>query len=390
MKTVAFVMPPVLPVPCVKGGAIETLVQFLIDENEKKGVFYFLVFTVWDELAEKESRKYKYTEFVFIDINTKSYKIKYQVSRIARKVMGKRPIFLDEYHSKVYLEIRKRKVDFCIAEGGSIISEFEAISKFIGREKMAIHIHANFYPPKGTEKIFANVLAISDFVANTWASNSTSDIFVLKNCISDAFFQVCSEDSKQKLRKSLNFCEEDYVLLFCGRLVPEKGVKELILAVKKIPQVKLLIIGRTETNTKKQIQYKIELDEIICNTDNVTALPYIDNKELPVYYQSVDALVVPSMCEEGAGMVVVEGMASGKPIILTQSGGMREYISDEGCYVVQRKDMEQELRKAILSLEKSKEFGKLMGQKNKIDAAQYTQESYYKNFVTYMERKLNG
>ena len=64
--------------------------------------------------------------------------------------------------------------------------------------------------------------------------------------------------------------------------------------------------------------------------NQVIHVGYINNDELYKYYQIADMQAVPSMWEEAAGLVAIEGMASGLPLVVTRSGGMVEYV-DEKC-----------------------------------------------------------
>ena len=58
-----------LPVPAVKGGAVENLIVNLIDENEINKNIKFTIFSIFDQQAQVESKKYKNTEFIFIKTN---------------------------------------------------------------------------------------------------------------------------------------------------------------------------------------------------------------------------------------------------------------------------------------------------------------------------------
>ena len=68
MKKIAFVMPWLLPMPPVRGGAVETLVDALIRENEANPRFRITVFSPDDELARQEYPKYRHAEFVPIRV----------------------------------------------------------------------------------------------------------------------------------------------------------------------------------------------------------------------------------------------------------------------------------------------------------------------------------
>ena len=64
MRKICFVTCGALPVPAIKGGAIEQLIELLINENERTPKFEFTVVECCDSKVEQEFKKYKYTHFV--------------------------------------------------------------------------------------------------------------------------------------------------------------------------------------------------------------------------------------------------------------------------------------------------------------------------------------
>lgn len=58
--------------------------------------------------------------------------------------------------------------------------------------------------------------------------------------------------------------------------------------------------------------------------------------------------MIPSLCEDAAPLVPIEGMCSGLPLIVTDSGGMIEYIDDACALVVSRDEIVKNLTKAIM------------------------------------------
>ena len=57
MKKICFITQCVLPIPTVKGGAVETLVEYFLDENEKKPKYQFTVISASDSDAQKKISK---------------------------------------------------------------------------------------------------------------------------------------------------------------------------------------------------------------------------------------------------------------------------------------------------------------------------------------------
>jgi len=136
--------------------------------------------------------------------------------------------------------------------------------------------------------------------------------------------------SDLKLPKGSSLKREKYaqpdekIVFFIGRLVPEKGVQTLLQAVPKItssiPKTKFLIAGKGpyEAHLKNEaISLKIE--------KNVTFLGYVDDTERNALYRYADVVVFPSLYEP-FGIVALEGMATGSPTVVADTGGFRKII----------------------------------------------------------------
>ena len=62
---IAFLTVGTSPVPATKGGAVENLIEDLLDENENKHCFDFSVLSLYEDKAWKQAKKYKYSDFYF-------------------------------------------------------------------------------------------------------------------------------------------------------------------------------------------------------------------------------------------------------------------------------------------------------------------------------------
>ncbi len=117
--------------------------------------------------------------------------------------------------------------------------------------------------------------------------------------------------SKSKSKINLGW-QNQFVVLFVGRLVPEKGVPELVLAAKSFKtDIKLKIAG-----SGPLLEYAKEY-----------SVGRIDQNLLPTYYSASDLLIVPSMHEEGYGRVIIEALSCGLPVIAANRGAIPEAIS---------------------------------------------------------------
>lgn len=116
---------------------------------------------------------------------------------------------------------------------------------------------------------------------------------------------------------SVNRIKEKYgtpLILFVGRLVYYKGVNYLVDAICKIPTASLVIIGSgpLEKELKNQIT-RLNLQ------DRIHILPEVDEETLHSFYEACDIFVLPSVEKsETYGIVQIEAMACGKPVICTE------------------------------------------------------------------------
>lgn len=139
---------------------------------------------------------------------------------------------------------------------------------------------------------------------------------------------------------------DDY-LLYTGRIVPEKGVREAI-AVARETHHRLLIIGPTYPHAMTYFeQYvKPQLDE------QILYLGFVERDQMIKYYQKAKALLTPVQWEEPFGLTTIEAMACGTPVISFNRGAAPEIINDQTTgYIV---DTTAEMIEAVHKLSKIK------------------------------------
>jgi len=138
----------------------------------------------------------------------------------------------------------------------------------------------------------------------------------------------------KELMANLNIGKDDFVILYVGRMVWEKGPEYVLNSFKLLnePKAKLVMIGSgpeskwIDTLVKR---YGIE--------DKVIYIPKVPYVEMPRYYSIADVFVLPSTAtptwQEQFGMVFIEAMASGVPVIAGHSGSIPEVVGDAGILV---------------------------------------------------------
>src|SRR3989338_6915602 len=128
------------------------------------------------------------------------------------------------------------------------------------------------------------------------------------------------------LKEKLGIKMDERVIITVSRLVPKNGVRDIIGAmpetIKKIPNAKLLIIGRgkLEKDLRDQVR-ELSLGK------NVLMIGEVENDKLPDYLLVSDVFVRPSL-SEGLGTAFLEAMAAGVPIIGTPVGGITDFLID--------------------------------------------------------------
>jgi len=132
---------------------------------------------------------------------------------------------------------------------------------------------------------------------------------------------------------------EDF-FLFVGRITPEKGVAEAIEAAR-IADVNLVIVGPPITGPYWEERIRPYLGEKIKYVGHV---PY---RELCQYYQKARAILVPIQWEEPFGLVMIESMACGTPVIAFRRGSVPEVIKDKktGFIVENVNEMAEAIKK---------------------------------------------
>ena len=166
---------------------------------------------------------------------------------------------------------------------------------------------------------------------------------------------------KNKIRKKYNISEDDKVVLFVGNLEAYKGCEYLLSAfsivAKEMNDAYLILVGKGSLESRlKEVAMKFDVK------NKVFFAGYVRDNELPYYYAACDVFVLPSISEyEGFGIVQLEAMACGKPVIATNIPGVREVDKKELATIhVPPKD-KRALAEALLTILKDEKLAIKMG-----------------------------
>jgi len=134
-----------------------------------------------------------------------------------------------------------------------------------------------------------------------------------------------SEHRNCKLRKEFGIPEDKTLFVTVRNLVPRMGIENLIRSFKNsqpLKQTAYLLIGGTGF-LNNHLQDIVNLNAL---QDSIKFLGYIPDKQLPTVYQSADYFVLPTSSLEGFGLVILEAMACGTPVLGTPVGAIPEIL----------------------------------------------------------------
>lgn len=155
-------------------------------------------------------------------------------------------------------------------------------------------------------------------------------------------------------------------VLFVGRLEKRKGVETLFRAmpavIDKIPSVQFNIVGSDTPTSPEGGSYREYLIKHLNPKyhNNVRFIGYVNNDELNEYYRDCDVFVAPSLYES-FGLIYLEAMARGKPVIGCRVGGVPEVVKEGYTGLLVAPGNEKELTDAILTLLLKTELRTSMG-----------------------------
>lgn len=145
------------------------------------------------------------------------------------------------------------------------------------------------------------------------------------------------------------------IILFVGRLEKRKGLDVLLYAlsdiIKVYPKAKLLVVGSGPLNNYyRKLAGKLDISDAI-----IFAGP-VSNDVLPGYYTSATVFVAPTVGREAMGIVLVEAMACGRPVIASHITGYREIIADGINGILAPPGDSKLLARAVIALLDSESF----------------------------------
>ncbi len=384
---IAFLTSGMLPIPAVQGGAVENKIDFCLEYNDRKKLHDITVYSPWNkEAAMHPAVSSDVNHYVFINVSSLK-------ARIARRIYGYihsgeyYNYFIEYYFEKVYCHLKHQNYDCVVLDNcpGFVLKLSQR-----GHKNLVIRLGNDCLnsTTKFNELIFNNlskILTCSNFVREKVATiRRDKKIQTLYNGINTKAFSSMNE--QQKSRTDIGLSEDDFVMVFSGRLNKDKGVSELIdamLMLQEIPNIKLMIIGSPFFgNVANEDKFVRGLKQkAIDIKDRIVFTGFIHNSQLPQYLKISDIAVIPSLWDDPCPNTVLEAQAMGLPIITTRRGGIPEEVTEKNAILLETDEhFVDNLAAAILDLYKHPEKRQQMASTSLERAKLFDKETYIENF----------
>lgn len=392
------------PVPASKGGAVSTLVELLVEGNEKKQLINMTVVSYYDKKAFELSKKYPHIHFVWVRIpwvvkmlDKMLYSFVSSVTHIKASSF-KSLISLMFYTVKSSFLIRRRKDDVVVLEHNIPMVWMIKLSHFKGR-----YFHHLHNIPRTNAKCKSGLARCSDFLCisqymaddimskcNPIGPVPSDKVKLLFNCIDTSMFHPIEPSKLSVSKSSFGISDSSKIILFAGRITWEKGIDKILEALDFIhtANVELLIVGDMNMDAKEKSPYSQKLQEMAnMHGAKIHFTGYIAHNKLPEVYNLADIAVLPSMWEEPAGLTMIEAMACGTPVITTRSGGIPEYVGNAAVVLDRTQNLSKEIAKSVdLLLRDKRMYDDYSLRGIKRIQSHFSSENYIDKFVKLIEK----
>jgi glycosyltransferase involved in cell wall biosynthesis len=208
----------------------------------------------------------------------------------------------------------------------------DALIRKLPAARVILHMH-NEKSDEVRSRIPA-LVGCSAYIRDWYATRGllASRFSVLDNGVDVSAYPVRHSDFMHTMRRRHGIPEDRFILLYVGRISPEKGPDLAALAMRRLDprQYHLVVVGEwPEGNPEKseRVRFAQELKSLL-GCVPATVLGSIPPDEMPGIYALGDLLIIPSRFEEPFSMAAIEAMAAGLPVLAVRKGGMSEYMED--------------------------------------------------------------
>jgi len=311
------------------------------------------------------------------------------------------PIKVFKYISNVFTAIRKIKPDVCLtfsirpAIFGNIITRYldiptitniTGVGPLFTSKNFAYRIARLFYRfalSKTKKVFFQNSDDLNLFLKNKFVSLELAKSIPGSGVDYEKFSPIYNEEKE----------ENQFVFLFIGRLIKDKGIFEFVEAArilrKKYPEILFHVIGpfwhqNLKSNTISKSELQNWIIEGIIDYEG-------EKKDIRKFIARADCIVLPSY-REGTSNILLEAASMEKPIVTTNTTGCKEIVEDNItgflCEVKNSKDLAAKMEKMYLLLPEER---RIMGEKGREKMInEFDKKIVLNNYLNAIDEILNA
>ncbi len=324
-----------LPVPPVKGGAVEHWVHEVSQRLDQAQFDITIVSRPADAIGVKNVR---YLTIAWTKTEQFFYKIK-------EKVTWRNPLrYIAKIQNVVSYGLRMAKL---VREFDMVVihnePNFLFFMKKMPQQTLILHMHnahlgiALFRPfyRRALKKV-DKVICVSDYIrrhALQYFPEYADKFTVVFNATDPEIFKPYGDEAVSQLRGLIDIQPDKTYLLYVGRLTEIKGVHVLIKAFitihAQLPHTRLIIAGSSFFGGATKTDYEQSLVELAKPVSTAIIFTgFMPHDKLRYVYSAADIVVLPSVWQDPCPLVVLEAMASGTCLVSTAVGGVPEIIKN--------------------------------------------------------------
>ena len=384
---IAILTSGILPIPAVQGGAVENLTDFYLEYNNQHRLHDITIYSVWHPDVERHpALQSTVNHYVYIKVTGLWAKLKkkwYQHTHHEEYYHYTIEFYLQE----AIKDISRRSYDIILIENRPA---YALKLKDVSNAKLVYHLHNEKLDCKSEKALdiynaATYIITVSDYIKSRVLTINHYDekTTTVYNGIDLHAFSSCNHSIN---RNSIGLQEDDFVMVFSGRVTAEKGIMQLIEAMtllQDLPRIKLLVIGSSfYGNDDNEHSFAKALREKAAHlSDRIIFTGFIPYAQMPNYLQIADIAVIPSVWDDPFPTTVLEAQATGLPIISTRRGGIPEQITEESAILLDTDEyFVDNLATAIRDLYQHPEKRKALGQAGLLHSQYFNKERFAKDF----------
>lgn len=386
---IAILTSGILPVPAVQGGAVENLIDYYLEYNERHQLHDITVFSVYHPDVEKHPALLSsVNHYVFIHVDSFWAKIMKRFHHVLHQEENYH-YTIEYFFDLAFNQIRNKDFDIILLEN----RPYYAL-RMMGKTnaKIVCHQHTDTLSIESNKhqevyNAISKFITVSNYIASRIKTINLLD----RKCITihnGIDTRVFSPDISTIIKRNdIGLNTHDFVILYSGRIMPQKGITELVEAINILrnePNIKLLIIGSSfYANTSSDDDFTINLKKKAQPVnDRIIFTGYVPYLQIPDYLKLADVAAIPSLLNDAFPTTVLEAQAMGLPIITTNYGGIPEQICDKNAITIPNDGhFSEHLAKAILSLYQDEEKRKAMSKSSLQRARLFVKDMYAHHFL---------